>query len=444
MNQPASLHPKTQKDEIRYVLRTQIKHLMEQGGCDFHLHTTASDGSDTPDHMVKRVCRSGLKAFSITDHDNMDSIPKAQKALEILQQTKPEQTLPTFIPGVELSVDLEGQEVHLLGYFMPECAHLLEPFLEEQRVLRRDRNRRLIQRLQDLGYAIDLESFKKTGDGAIGRVQAALLLQEKGYVQSISDAFETLLGEGKPAYVPRSRPSLHQAIAEIHKAGGLAVLAHPALYGWCGGKSVVSDRLLSRLSQAKAMDLDGVEAYHGETSTREQYEIEAAGTALELLLTAGSDDHGSNKNQPLLYTRHHRWPDRPVIWVVGALCSTQDEAGAVRYLLGQRDHSGRHAGLWELPGGKVNPGETGQAALIREIKEELAVDAAVQNLAYVLWYDYPSERVILSIYETVIQSERWTKRVHDQLDWMTAQEALTHPLLPADVVFFQELDKKPD
>jgi 3',5'-nucleoside bisphosphate phosphatase len=443
MNQPGPSAAKAKDNEIRYALRIQIKHLLEQGGCDFHLHTTASDGSDTPDYMVKRVCRSRLKAFSITDHDTMASIPEAQKTLEALQKTKPKQMMPLFIPGVELSVDLEGQEVHLLGYFKAGCSRLLEPFLEEQRLLRRDRNRRLIQRLQELGYAIDFESFKKTGDGAIGRVQAALLLKEKGYVQNISEAFKTLLGEGKPAYVPRSRPSLHQAITEIHKAGGLAVLAHPALYGWCEGKSIVSHRLLSQLSQATAMGLDGVEAYHGETSSRKHHEIEAAGTALGLLLTAGSDDHGSNKNQPLLYTRHHCWPDRPITWVVGALCSTQDTAGTVRYLLGQREHSGRHAGLWELPGGKVEPGETGHAALTREIREELNVDATVQNLAYVLWYDYPTERVILSLYETVLQSEQWTSSVHDQLDWMTAQEALDHPLLPADVVFFQELVKKP-
>ncbi|MDW7656246.1 MAG: NUDIX domain-containing protein, partial [Bacillota bacterium] len=194
--------------------------------------------------------------------------------------------------------------------------------------------------------------------------------------------FDRILAEEKPHYMARPFPSIYYVIDRIHQAGGLAVLAHPDLYGWCSGKSVVANRLLEGLIRLREAGLDGVEAYHGEATLARQAEVAAAGKALGLVLTTGSDTHGANRKEWL---------------VVGALLSQTDEQGQLRYLICRRRSPGRHAGLWELPGGKVESGESIADALSRELEEELAVTAQIGPLLHVLWYDYPGERVILAV-----------------------------------------------
>lgn len=412
-----------------------IASLTAAGDCDLHLHTSCSDGSDTPQQLVDRVLDSGLTAFAITDHDNLAALAPARhwldKRLGGSRQVR-------FISGVELSVQ-EDRELHLLGLFPRGGTEVIEQYLEVQRQTRIIRNQQMIQRLQELGYAISQTDFDAAGDGTLGRLQAAILLRDQGYFTSIDQAFEKLLVYGRPAYVERQKPTAAEAIWLIRKAGGVAVLAHPGLYRWCGGQPLVSARLLERLENLQALGLQGVEAFHGEAPVALQTEISAAAVALGLIRTCGSDDHGSNKAKVLLYAKGTRFLSEPEILVVAAMISGPTQDGQPTWLLTRRSTPGSGCGFWELPGGKVEAGELPAAALERELSEELGVKAEIGQRLHVLSYQYPQQRVILITYQANSKEKTWQLSVHDDARFVTAQEALTMNLLPADVLLFKEL-----
>lgn len=425
------------QDQTNTALLQQV---MQDGACDLHLHTNYSDGSDSPQQLVDRVLAAGLRSFAITDHDHIGALAPAKEYLNYLESNgKIKPCHPRFIPGVELSVDQNGQELHLLGYFPSGGESRIKPFLDEQFALRQRRNQMMIKRLRDLGYEISDTEFESVGSGATGRLQAAHLLLQHGYVNNIQQAFDELLSEGKPGYISRTRPDMITAINAVHEASGLSVLAHPALYGWCSGRPMVDKRLIGHLTAFKQSGLDGVEAYHAETSKSEQLEISACCLALGFLRTAGSDDHGTNKSRLLMYDRTSRFPDRKELLVVGALVRLDSDAQTPRYLLCRRSGSGRHDGFWELPGGKVEPGESLEMALYRELQEELSVSATIGPLHAIIWHDYPDDRVVLAVLETKLDPDHLVLLDHDQFVMATAEEALHLPLLPPDVHLFESL-----
>lgn len=413
-----------------------IAGLMEQGDCDLHLHTNKSDGTDSPEQLVDRVLASGLRAFAITDHDNLAALEPARVWLE--NRSTGDGSLPVFVPGVELSID-DQRELHLLGYFPRGGTEIIEEFLIGQRQSRRERNRKMIRKLQKMGYTIEFKDLEASGEGTVGRLQAALILRDRGYFASIPEAFNKLLGYGRPAYFERSRQSPAEAIWLIRKAGGVAVLAHPGLYGWCSGQAVVAGNLLARLEKLKQLGLQGVEAFHGEAPAACQQEISAAARVLGLIRTGGSDDHGINKEHAHLFTKGTRWLDGTEILVTAALISGPPREGQPTWLLARRSSPGSGNGCWEFPGGKVEPGETAAEALKREIEEELAVPATIGDRLMVLTYAYPERRVILIGLETRLENENWQLSVHDDIRYATAREALGLNLLPADVLFFEAM-----
>ena len=282
--------------------------LTKEGGVDLHLHTTASDGTDSPEEIVSLAIDRGLRAIAIADHDTIDALLKAKAATQRLKAKFACELL--LVPAVELPVLMEDTPVHLLAYFGFSDIAGLEDFLAEQKENRRLRNQQMLQKLTELSIPLtqaELDSFtakdKNNPAGVMGRTHIALLLVKKGYAVSISDAFDKYLNRGRPAYIPQKRILLTEACELIHQHGGAAVLAHPQNYGWCcrdSGK-IPSGYLLEKLQTARAMGIDGIESFHGEAAEGEKRELLLAAQVLGLISTAGSDYHGRNKDNTEMY-----------------------------------------------------------------------------------------------------------------------------------------------
>lgn len=283
-----------------------IRSRMSEGGADLHIHTTASDSSDTPEKVCNRVMEAKLKTFAITDHDNTEAAAAICSCLSnYLANGLSADELPVYIPGTEISVQ-EERELHLLAYFPFGGYERLHNFLQKQQNARDQRNLDMIETLQSLGYNISIDELNASGDHSVGRMQMALLLKARGYVKTTAQAFAELLGYGKPGYIERPRPSLQEAIYEIRIAGGVPVLAHPALYGWCRSPNDEGTKqdLLERFSKYKSWGLIGIESFHGEAEKNQQHLLSEIALELQMLRTGGSDDHGHNKSHTKLFDRN--------------------------------------------------------------------------------------------------------------------------------------------
>jgi predicted metal-dependent phosphoesterase TrpH len=254
---------------------------------DLHAHTNESDGSLTPEELVLLAKRSDLDALAITDHDTFAGY---EKALPFARDAKLD-----LLRGIELNSRLAlgngiERSVHLLGYFpfrdpSPEMLH----FLEQQRVERRNRNRRLAAVLQQRGIHVTAEEVEARGRSLAGRVHFARILIEKGYAADSNDAFRRYLGEDAPTYVHRESQTLEQAIQTVRRGGGVPVIAHPV--------RIALSRETERdfLSQWKQAGLMGIEIYHSEHSPELQAHYRQLAEELDLLPTGGSDFHGTPK-----------------------------------------------------------------------------------------------------------------------------------------------------
>ena len=255
---------------------------------DLHIHSTASDGTLTPREILARALSIGLRAIAIADHDCVDGVREALAA-----------GIPgpiRFVSGVEISASpppfLKSRgSFHILGYaFRPEDPRLNRALTLLQSA-RRNRNPKIIHRLNRLGIDITLEQVRQIcADGQLGRPHIARALVEKGHAASIDEAFDRFLGTGKPAYVEKERITCRLAIDIIRAAGGLAVLAHPALLRV--NDPVILEDLVIRL---KAMGLSGIEVYYPGHSQRETASYAAMAQRHDLVMTGGTDFHGAIK-----------------------------------------------------------------------------------------------------------------------------------------------------
>jgi predicted metal-dependent phosphoesterase TrpH len=240
---------------------------------DLHAHSTASDGAASPADLVAAARQASLAAVAITDHDTVAGVRDASSAAARLGVR--------LVPGVELSaVDASG-ETHLLGLHLSDL-DALDGRLAELRDMRRTRAERIVQRLNTLGVRVTLDDvLTEAAGGAIGRPHVARALVRKGWAPDMRVAFDRYLAAGRPAFVPKDRLSLADAIGIVHSAGGLAVLAHP-------GASATPERLKA----LAALGLDGVEVRHPSHDDAEIGRLLALADRLGLLPSGGSDWHG--------------------------------------------------------------------------------------------------------------------------------------------------------
>lgn len=249
---------------------------------DLHLHTTHSDGSLSPAEVVDLAQKAGVTALSITDHDITTGLAEAMTAGQALGIE--------VIPGVEISSEYGGSELHVLGYFLDWHDAELGARLATLRESRHRRNPLIIERLQTLGIDITYEEVRAmAGTDSVGRPHIARVLMEKQVVASAKEAFDRFLANGKPAYVARDLPSPADAIQWIKAAKGLAVLAHPT---WI---KPTEGTLADLATQLKAEGLDGIEVHYSTHTPRQTREYLSLAKQVNLLVTGGSDFHGLTK-----------------------------------------------------------------------------------------------------------------------------------------------------
>ncbi len=246
---------------------------------DLHTHTSASDGTTSPGGLISEAVRAGIQVIAITDHDTFAGYdaaihPAREAGIEL-------------ICGIELSTKLNGQSVHLLGYFfLLDRIDTLRQWVLDMQASRHDRNARLVKRLQQLGIDITLEEVLAIGRGLPGRPHFAQIMLKKGYVTTLQQAFDEYLDESARGYVQRSEPLLVEGLQKIHEAGGITSLAHPF--------RPQSDlpRILPTLRDA---GLDAIEVWHSDHSTQQIVLYRELAQRHGLLMTGGSDYHGEAK-----------------------------------------------------------------------------------------------------------------------------------------------------
>ena len=249
--------------------------------CDLHTHSTYSDGTLTPAQLIGLAQEKGLSAIALCDHNTVAGLPDFVQAAE--------NTAVEAVPGVEFSTEYAGMELHILGLFIEPCHYgkinaLLQQFLDRKE----KSNRELVQRLQAAGIQISYEQIRQKAAGSINRARIAAEMVEKGYCESVKQAFSDWLSPKRGYYIPPLRPDAYETIRFIKSLGAAAVLAHPFL-------SMKEQQLRAFLPDAVSAGLDGMEVcystYDGETTAL----AKSIAAQYGILESGGSDFHGLNK-----------------------------------------------------------------------------------------------------------------------------------------------------
>lgn len=260
---------------------------MDNRTIDLHVHSTESDGTFTPEEVVALAKESHLSAIALTDHDTVSGVEKAREAAKQLGIE--------LIPGVELSTEYqvsekETKEIHIVGLFIDTKNEELLKKTAEFRECRDRRNEIMVERLQQQGFAITMEALAaENPDSVITRANIARFLYNHGCIKSIKEAFDRYIGDGCPCYVGRFKISPSEAAELIIRAGGIAVLAHPLLYH-------LTPADLNRLiCELKTAGLAAIEAIYSTYSTADEQLVKKLAREHDLLISGGSDFHGTNK-----------------------------------------------------------------------------------------------------------------------------------------------------
>lgn len=258
---------------------------MKKDYVDLHVHTNASDGLFTPSDVVENSLKLELGAIAITDHDTVDGYVEASRMVD--------EKVMEVVPGVELSSNYKGADVHILGYYIdyqnPEFVKKILKF----RQYRYERGEDMVARLNELGLNLSMDTVKTiAGKSSLGRPHVADALLREEFVQTYDEAFARYIGYHAPAYVPKKILTSPQAIDLIHLIRGVAVMAHPG--------TLRHDEFIPDLVE---MGIDGIEAYHSQHKRNDTTRYKNMAGKLGIIYTGGSDCHGPRKGKSLIGTQ---------------------------------------------------------------------------------------------------------------------------------------------
>ena len=241
---------------------------------DLHMHTVCSDGAKTPSELLDIVRSKKISAFSVTDHDTIEGYLKVK---ELLAEDD-----PILISGVELSVSLEDGDIHLLAYLFDSGNSELQTVLNDFQITRRERGKKMVKKLNELGLDISYSDVEKVSSGSVvGRPHIAQVLYSASLTSYYEEAFHKYISDNGPAYVAKENFTPKDAIDLVHNAGGIVVLAHPGI----NNKEIYLEELAS-------LGLDGIEAYHPSHKMSDIDRYKHLADRYRLLVTGGSDFHG--------------------------------------------------------------------------------------------------------------------------------------------------------
>lgn len=249
---------------------------------DLHTHSVYSDGTFTPKEIMKYGKEKGLTAIALTDHDTLEGIYEAEMwgskyGVEV-------------IPGIEVSTEYEGTEIHIVGLFVNSENEEFNSALTELRKSRENRNRQMVEKLNEIGVSIKYEDVEKRAEGGIiTRAHIAREIINKGYAGSNNEVFVRYIGKDKPAYVKRQVLPWTETLRLINESEGIAVLAHPLLY------KLSQNRLEMIIRELVKGGLAGIEAYYSTHSPSDINYVKRIAQKYKLRLSGGSDFHGANK-----------------------------------------------------------------------------------------------------------------------------------------------------
>ena len=251
---------------------------------DLHLHTLASDGRLTPTELIQMVVKNGLKTISVTDHDSTEGLAEAYEAAKEFPDLR-------IIPGIEMSADIPGDEVHVLGYFLDYHDEEFQAKLTEFRMGRVGRAQVMVEKLDAIGKPVEWERVMHfAGDGTVGRPHIALAMVEAGYFKEPKEAFEEYLGNDGLAYYDRPKLAPAAGVEMIKKVGGVPVLAHPTFM----------NDLEAGIANLKKVGLMGMEVYYAQYDDDTVRHLARLAKEYDLIPCGGSDYHGmGNSGEPL-------------------------------------------------------------------------------------------------------------------------------------------------
>ncbi len=249
---------------------------------DLHVHSNKSDGSFSPEELVSYALEKGLSAFALSDHDTTEGIEAAVNAAK--------GTDLEVIPAIEFSTEYEGKDIHILGLYIDYSGKEFRKYLKDFQDSRDLRNRKMCQKLTEHGVPVTYEEICEYFPGSVlTRAHYAKYMWEKGFVKNMGEAFDRYIGDHAPCFLPREKVTPMQAVELILRAGGVPILAHPVLYH-------LSDARLDKLvAQLKETGLAGIEAIYSTYSPSEERQIRKLADKYDLLISGGSDFHGTTK-----------------------------------------------------------------------------------------------------------------------------------------------------